>query len=155
MTNHKTVVFLLFIMVIIAGCCKLCTCIDEQQYEDSLYFRFELDSLNGGYTRQDIDTSYIVRYKKDSLNRPIDTTQIELIGTNFRFGESFTAFGNYDYSIEVPKLNKKYYVTNILVNGQVVEDKCCQCYQNNLKTFRLDSVEKDQSGSRSPIYLKK
>lgn len=181
----KRFIFILSLLLIITGCCDLCNCIDEQYQEDAIFFRFQLDSLNGGFIRTDLDTVYLIclatdsvpscvghdtitqkdtlingqiTIKKDTIllqdNIP-DSSMIDLVNYTFKIGESKTDYAQHHYKIYVPATQNEFLVSDIEVKGQMVKDKCCECYYNEKKTFKLDGKTIDRSGSRAVVPLVK
>jgi hypothetical protein len=181
----KRLIIVLSLLFFITGCCDLCSCIDEEYQEDSIFFRFQLDSLNGGFIRTDLDTVYLIclatdsvpscvghdtiiskdtiingqfTIKKDTIlvedNIP-DSAMIDLVNNTFRIGESKTDYSRHDYKIYIPAVNKEFLITDIEVEGQDVKDKCCECYYNRKKYFKLDGKTIDRSGSRAVVPLVK
>lgn len=181
----KRLIIVLSLLFFITGCCDLCSCIDEQYQEDSIFFRFQLDSLNGGFIRTDLDTVFLIcmatdsvpscvghdtiiqkdtiingqfTVKKDTIlledNIP-DSTMIDLVNYTFKIGESKTNYSSHNYKIYVPATNSEYLISNIKVKGQDVKTKCCECYYNEVKTFKVDSVQMERNGSRTVVPLVK
>lgn len=126
---------------------------------------FQFD-LNTTYTESDVENAYIIAYVRDTrFRQTVDTFSFT---SQFATGnydmvlsdvEPFSTGGfinvfsyeNYDYIIRPNDNGKEYKVTDIEVKGQF-ED--CECeYLNTEKTFLLDSLPIDRTGSSLQVIL--
>ncbi len=123
-----------------------------QGFEDALTFSFDVNATTG-YTLQDLDTIYLDKYTKGQLNDPrLDRKTVQQV---FILGEDSTDFENFDYIITAPRDSFHYEITNIVVGGESFQNKCSSCYYNKQKTFLINGIIYDRSGSNEYVILNK
>ena len=146
---------ILFILISISACCSTQFCdMHPQGFEDAITFSFNIDGINGtGYTLNELDTIYLDKHNKGKINEPrLDRKTVEQV---IILGEDNTDYENFDYVITAPRDSFRYEITNIELAGDNYKNKCSECYYNKKKTFLINGIIYDRSGSNEYIILNK
>lgn len=145
------------VMVLGAGCCvnERCDCADENA--DTLWLRFDRDTVSAsgrGFRQAETDTVYVVRIALDTLDRPRrDSVRLVHgvteqgyglpISRRAPFSSNPRKANGYDYVIRLPYAaggKREFLVSGIGIGGRYkTVSACCTCYENTRKEARLDN----------------
>lgn len=140
--------------MILNACCDKNICDDNSVwFQNTLYFSFDTDILNGnGFMTHELDTIYLRKYDKgQAANGPVleDLTVTQSV----MIGDDFTPFDGFDYVITSPRKAFEYKITDIVVEDIQYQDKCNNCLKNKVKTLKVNGIIYDRSGSNQYIVL--
>lgn len=130
---------------------------------NALVFNFD---LNTTYSANDVAEAHIIKYtKNNNFAQALDTFYFtEQFSKNdylmvisdpapFHSGTTINlnAYEDFDYIIKPNSTGKSYKISNIKIKGEFSD---CDCiYTNTQKTFELDGVAIDRSGSNLQVTL--
>lgn len=151
--KNSIIIILTFMALALFAACRPCECLNDI-YDDSIPFQFDTTQ----YSFAEIGTPLVVKYNRNDTI-PLDTI-ITVPAANrgyFYIGETNTDFENFDYIIQPSDTlayDYLYRVSEIKIEGNN-EDGKCKCYQNTLKTFKINGVAVNKTNSDTPYLLKK
>lgn len=144
----------LCILILLSACCDKNICADKNTgFQNTLYFSFNTDIQNGnGFMAHEIDTIYLRKYDKgQAANGPV--LEELTVTQSVAIGDDNTPFDGFDFVIASPRNEFLYKITDIVIEDMIYEDKCNKCLKNKVKTFKVNGVIYDMSGSNEYVVL--
>jgi hypothetical protein len=159
----------------VAGCCGSVSCNCQDGAADAVTIRFDLDSLNRGFSSAEVDSVYIRRIARDTaqhlapdsvlLVRPRSTAAQPIILNNARplAANGTRKLSDYRYILRLPTPRKvpatgaykRYFIDQIELDGNFQADGCCTCYQNTEKIVYFNNRAYNQTtpGQEDTVVL--
>lgn len=126
--------------------------------------RLHLDSLNGGFRRFEVRSTYLVRYADEALQSPTDTVRQDaqrgtMVYPNGSLDALFMADNRggeaRSYRLHLPAAARSYDLTEIDIHWEQGSGGCCSCPYISRRRFRLNGTYTVADGRAAPPTLVK
>ncbi len=154
--NPLTWLLLLIASTALGACCGSVECVCQDNLDDALFFRFNLDSTNAdsmGFRSSQLRSVFIRRVLRDTTQparvdtvvltaRANSVVQTVVINNTRPFVQSGTRkLDQYDYKIYLGRRREptdSFLVREVQVKDEFVGDGCCSCNVNTRKELTLN-----------------